>query len=101
MERLLEFDPASFRKHFAKDPFEIRHRLHDHPLFSLEAVAELADNMPKHYTGRIAASASRVMLWEVEQVPAYRELIDACLDELQACVQDTCGPLGERMVRAF
>ena len=130
MERLLEFDPASFRAHFAKDPFEIRHRLHDHPLFSLEAVAELADKMPKHYTGRIAAdlpvawgepdriprgvdekpgevvrgisaSASRVMLWEVERMPAYRELIDACLDELQACVQDTCGPLGERMVRAF
>jgi hypothetical protein len=41
------------------------------------------------------------MLWEVEQMPAYRELIDACLDELQASVQDTWGPLGERMVRAF
>jgi hypothetical protein len=130
MERLLEFDPASFREHFAKEPFEVRHRLHDHSLFSMEAVAELADKMPSQYTGRIAAelpvawgerdriprgvdeepgevvrnissSASRVMLWEIEQMPAYRELIDACLDELQACVQDTWGPLVDRMVRAF
>jgi hypothetical protein len=130
MEGLLEFDRSSFREHFARDAFEVRHRLQDHPLFSLEGMAELANKMPGHYTGRIAAdlpvawgeadhiprgvddkpgevvrdisaSASRVMLWEIEQMPAYRVLIDACLDELQTCVEDAWGPLGHRMVRAF
>ncbi len=130
MEGLLEFDRASFRKHFGRDPFQVRHQLHEHPLFSLESVAQLANKMPGQYTGRIeghlpvawgqpdriprdvdeqpgevirsiTASASRVMLWEVEQVPEYGELTGGCLDELQACVQDTCGPLGHRMVRAF
>lgn len=130
MERLLEFDQAQFREAFAKAPFEIRHRLHEHPLFSMDAVAELANQMPSHYTGRIAAelpvawgepdriprgvdaqpgevirqisaNASRVMLWEVEQMPEYGQLIDAVVDELQACVQDIWGHLGHRMVRAF
>ena len=130
MEGLFDFDQASFREHFAREAFEIRHRIHEHSLFSMDSVAQLADKMPSHYTGRIQAalpvewgepdriprgvdekpgdvvrnitgSASRVMLWEVEQMPADRQLIDACLDELQACVRDIWGPLGHRMVRAF
>ncbi len=130
MEQLLEFDATSFREHFTRDPFEVRHRVHEHPLLTFDAVAELADAMPSQSTGRltgqlpfawgeadciprgvdprpgevvrsISTEATRLMLWEIEQMPAYREIIDACLDQLEACVENRSGKLGSRMVRMF
>ena len=68
MAELLEFDRSGFREHFAKSPFEVRHRLHEHPLFRMEAVAELANKMPAHYTGRIAGQLP-VAWGEPDRIP--------------------------------
>src|SRR5205823_1518352 len=59
------------------------------------------DAEPADVVRNITSNASRLMLWEIEQLPAYRELIDSCLDQLEASVLDLCGDLRERMVRMF
>ena len=130
VEKLLQLDEAKFQEGFSREPIEVHHRLHDHPFFTLEAIAELADALPRDLTGRLSGSlpvawgeaddiprgaeerpgdvvrtiqenASRLMLWEIEQKPEYRALTNACLDEVQACVANQSGPLGQRMVRMF
>src|SRR5438874_12664443 len=90
------------------------------PIFTFEAIAELADALPRDLTGRLSGglpvawgeaddiprgaeerpgdvvrtiqeNASRLMLWEIEQKPEYRALTNACLDELQACIANQSG----------
>ena len=130
MEKLLELDEPTVRTHFGREPFEVRHRVHEHPLLTFGAVADLADALPRQSTGRlrgdlplawgerdqiprgvdpepgevvktIEGTATRLMLWEIEQIPAYREIITSCLDQLEDCVVDTAGRLRRRMVRMF
>jgi Cupin superfamily protein len=130
MGNLLQLDETKFQERFDREPIEVHHRLHDHPLFTFEAIAELADALPRDLTGRLGGSlpvawgeaddiprggeerpgdvvraieenASRLMLWEIEQKPEYRALTNGCLDELQACVANQSGPLRRRMVRMF
>jgi hypothetical protein len=130
MEKLLELDEPMVRRLFGHEPFQVRHRVHEHPLLTFGAVADLADALPRQSTGRlrgdlpvawgerdaiprgvdpqpgevvktIDTSTTRLMLWEIEQIPEYRELIDQCLDQFQSCVVDIAGPLRRRMVRMF
>ena len=43
---LLELDTTHFAKDFNLRPFSVRHRLVDHPAFTLERLVELARRMP-------------------------------------------------------
>ena len=43
---LVELDPATVEQRFGRSAFVVQHRLQDHPLTQLEALAELADSLP-------------------------------------------------------
>ncbi|MFO1185385.1 MAG: transcriptional regulator [Bauldia sp.] len=103
--RLLSFDLAAGRT-FPDVPFRTRHRLADHPLLSLRALAELAgqidrdrveynsgrlnpnqppdqtpgvDLEPADVVRQIETAGAWMVLKRVETIPPYRELIEACL----------------------
>jgi hypothetical protein len=107
---LLEIDAERFRENFDRRPFLIGHRLAAHPLFSLPRLVELARELPADCveynagnlgvnqdpaltpkTGlsveetirRIEECGSWMVLKYVERVPAYRDLLEACLAEFR------------------
>lgn len=107
---LLSIDAAAFRAGFDQAPFRIQHRLTDHPLFALERLIQLATQLPpasvEYNAGsvpigvdpaktpmnglsvnetleRIATCKSWMALKNVEQVPEYQALLDACLAEVR------------------
>ena len=59
MGRHLDFDLDEARTGFGRAPFSVRHTLSDHPLFALDALAELADRLPpdavEHNLGSVGA----------------------------------------------
>jgi hypothetical protein len=110
MTRLLEIDQETFRKNFNHKPFLVKHRLVDHPLFSLPRLIELSRSLPEHFvkynrgnlplnqnidqaprTGlsieetirRIEEHQSWMVLRYVQNDPEYRACIDQLLDEIQ------------------
>lgn len=106
----LALDPAVFRAQFNRRPFEVRHRLSDHPAFTLPRLILLAQRLPSTdveynagdlpltmdptLTPRTGLSIEEtirriedcgswlVMKW-VERDPAYHALLNECLDEIQ------------------
>jgi hypothetical protein len=122
MARLLEIKPTSFAAAFAKRSVAVRHALVGHPLFTLEAIAELADRLPPESVRRergdlpvvnrgyvdvgegppsatildIERTGCRVSLRDIQQVPEYARLIDECLDEAEAVVSDREGGMRRR-----
>lgn len=107
----LALDPASFHDHFDRAPFVIGHRLADHKLFSLESLIDLSKRLPpgnvEYNAGDLPVSIdpkqtprtglsieetirqietcrSWLVLKNVETDPRYGELLDDCLDEVQA-----------------
>src|SRR5262249_33855360 len=107
---LLQIDHEAFKANFGRTPFKIRHNLADHPILTIPALIELSKKLPPHhvkfnsgeipvgtrlYTGtqtglsavetldRIEEAKSWMVLKYVEADPAYRELMDACLNEVQ------------------
>lgn len=108
--RLLELDRATFISKFNREPFTIRHRLADHPLFALPRLIELARRLPAEHvsynsgdvpittglykgpqTGlsieetirQIEQCRSWMVLKFVEDDAEYRSLLDGCLDEIR------------------
>ena len=104
---LLELDKATFASKFNREPFTVRHRLADHPLFALPRLIELARRLPAEHvsynsgdvpvttglykgpqTGlsieetirQIEQCRSWMVLKYVEGDPEYRQLLDDCLD---------------------
>jgi len=124
---LLEIDPPAFADGFARRPFGVRHSLVDHPLLMPDAIAELADAMPiaaveRHRSdlplvlpdgapeldGRPSDSVRELdtgrvwmVLWNIEQVPEYKGLLDACLDEVEQLVGDRHGGMRDRKAYLF
>jgi len=112
---LVRADPRAFAAYFDRKPFYVDHALAAHPAFSLERLVELARALPEPFVewnagevavGRAEASPrnglsaeetvrriseckSWLVLKRVEQSPAYRALLHACLDSL--------GPLAPAM----
>jgi hypothetical protein len=110
MGRYLDVDAASYQGAFALRSIALRHNLADHPLFRLEAIAELADRLAPDQVrrersdlplddrgyvdvGRGAASESvlgiahngfRISLREIQDDPVYGPLIHECHTELAA-----------------
>lgn len=110
MTELLDLDPVEFRQKFNSSAFRIRHSLAGHGLFSLPRLAELAAELPaasvEYNAGnvpvdldpsatpgnglspdetvrRIEECQSWLVLKNVERVPAYGELLEACLAEVR------------------
>jgi Cupin superfamily protein len=110
MGSLLEIDAPAFSDAFARRSVAVNHRLVDHPLFSLEAIAQLADRLPADAVRRergnlplvnrdgyvdvgqgppsatildIERNGFRVSLRDIQRDPAYKRLIDECLDEVE------------------
>jgi hypothetical protein len=121
-EPLLRIDGPGFAQAFAERPFAVEHMLVGHPLLTLEGIAELADTLPRSAIERhradlplivpggapelegrpsdtvrgIATNNCWMVLWNVEQVPAWRKLLHDCLDEVAARVGDRDGGMLQR-----
>jgi hypothetical protein len=106
---LLEIDPQAFQEGFGREPLGVRHTLADHPLLTLDAIAELADSLSLRSIERHSANLPVVMpggadpvsgkpsetvrniehngcwmvLWYIEQSPAYANLLRECLDDVK------------------
>lgn len=105
---LLRFDAHELRAKFDRQAFPIAHALADHPLLQLPQLIELSTRLPiesvEYNSGDlpinqdpattprtgftieqtlrdIERAGSWMALKNVEQDPAYRQLLDACLDE--------------------
>lgn len=110
------------------EPFRLRHGLADHPLFEIDALAELADFLPErlveHHVGDVPTylpegGASRLdlppgeiarsietngcwmVLQNVERHPSYRALLDEILDEVEPLVPPAQAPMSRRVGFVF
>lgn len=108
--QVMDLDPEAFKRNFNRNAFTVRHHLADHPLFALPRLIELSQTLPESQveynsgdvpisqdpsktprTGlsieetlkRIEEHRSWLVLKNVERDPAYKALLDACLDEIQ------------------
>lgn len=119
---LLSIEGTGFTAAFAERPFPVAHSLVDHPLLTLEGIAELADALPRSCIERHRADLPLVMpggaedldgrpsdtvrnietnntwmvLWYVEQDPAWRRLLHDCLDDVEAQVRGRDGGMLQR-----
>jgi hypothetical protein len=119
---LLSIEGTGFTAAFAEHPFPVAHSLVDHPLLTLEGIAELADALPRSCIERHRADLPLVMpggaedldgrpsdtvrnietnntwmvLWYVEQDPAWRRLLHDCLDDVEAQVRGRDGGMLQR-----
>lgn len=107
---LAPIDAELFRTHFNRRPFKIGHFLADDPRLTIERLVELADRLPaesvEYNAGnlpvsqdpsrtprnglspeetirRIADCQSWLVLKNVERVPEYGAILDACLDQVR------------------
>jgi len=121
--RIVDIDPAGFADAFARRSIAVRHGLADHPLFTIDAIAELADGLPPESVRRemgnlplanygkyvdvgegppsetirnVERTGTRVSLRDIQQAPEYAELIDECLDEVQELVAERQGGVTQR-----
>src|SRR6266540_1706214 len=111
--RLMRLEGTEFAEAFRRrEPVGFGHLLQDHPLLTLEGIAELADALPRdsviHDTAdqnllvpeggpprgaldrpgdvirHLDENRSWLTLLNIEQHPDYAQLLNACLDEVQA-----------------
>lgn len=107
---LLEWDSAEFDRCFNRQPFLIRHKLRENPLFNVERLLQLAQDLPEsdiEYNAgslpinqdpnltprnglsvadtvrRIKECKSWMVLKHVENDPAYGKVLDDCLAEVR------------------
>jgi len=119
MTRLLLIDSGALAGAFASEPLSVRHELTAHALLTVEALAELADSLPaekvEHNTGKLPAvlfgdapivdlqpgeiargietNGCWMVLKNIEQLPAYCELLNTALDEVEPLVRDREGSM--------
>ena len=123
MGNLLEIESSTFSDAFASRSIAVGHGLVDHPLFTLDAIAELADRLPldavrrergnlplvnrEGYVdiGEGAPSATirdverngfRISLRDIQQDRQYSDLINECLDEVERILKDREGGMRRR-----
>ncbi len=110
---LLDIEASAFADAFARRSIAVRHGLVDHPLFTLDAIAELADRLPVECVRRergnlplvnrdgyvdvgqgppsatirdVERNGFRISLRDIQQAPEYAQLIEECLDEVSRVV---------------
>jgi len=112
-DSLVHIDAEQFADAFARRSILVQHSLVDHPLFRLEAIAELADRLPPQSVRRergqlpigdahvyldvgegppsatvldVEHNGFRISLRDIQQVPAYAEIVNECLDQVEPLV---------------
>jgi hypothetical protein len=110
---LVRIDAEAFADAFARHSVLVEHSLPDHPLFTIEAIAELADRLPSQSVRRehghlpiadshgyvdvgegppsasildVERNGFRISLRDIQQIPEYAEVVNACLDEVEPLV---------------
>ncbi len=123
MGSMLDIDASAFSDAFARRSIAVSHGLVDHPLFSLDAIAELADRLPLDSVRRergdlplvnrsgyvdigegppsatirdVEQNGFRISLRDIQQDPQYAALIDECLDEVDEILGDREGGMRRR-----
>jgi hypothetical protein len=123
MGSLLDIDGPEFSNAFARRSIAVRHALVDHPLFTLDAIAELADRLPPDAVRRergnlplvnrdgyvdvgegppsatirdVERNGFRISLRDIQQDPQYSALINECLDEVERILRDREGGMRRR-----
>ena len=123
MGSLLDIEASVFSDAFARRSIAVDHRLVDHPLFSLDAIAELADRLPPDSVRRergnlplvnregyvdigegppsatirdIERNGFRVSLRDIQQDAEYSRLIGECLDEVESILGPREGGMRRR-----
>jgi hypothetical protein len=123
MGSLLDIDSSAFSDAFAWRSIAVGHGLVDHPLFTLDAMAELADRLPPDCVRRergnlplvnregyvdigegppsatirdVERNGFRISLRDVQQDPQYGALINECLDEVEGILGDREGGMRRR-----
>jgi len=120
--RLLQLPAARFTRAVGKSELGVLHSLANHPLLTLDALARLADTLPPHAIERhsavqpllapggaadvggvpsetvrgIATNGCWMVLWNLEQSPEYRALLDAILEQAAPLIPRREGPMGRR-----
>jgi hypothetical protein len=123
MGSLLHIDGSTFNEVFARRSIAVRHDLVDHPLFTLDAMAELADRLPPDAVRRergnlplvnrdgyvdvgegppsatirdVERNGFRISLRDIQQDPQYSALINECLDEVERVLGEREGGMRRR-----
>ncbi len=125
--QLLDIEEGKFARYFSERAFAVRHDLADHPLLTLEAMAELADRLPLKSIERhradlpllspgqpaelegppsetvreLESGNAWMVMWYIEQVPEYRALLDECLDQVEGYVGNRHGGMRYRKAYLF
>jgi hypothetical protein len=122
--QIFQIDAESFADAFARRSVTVHHELVDHPLFTIDAIAELADRLPSESVrreqgnlplansgfgyvevgegppsesiGDVERTGVRITLRDIQQVREYAELINECLDEVEELVSDREGGMTRR-----
>ena len=122
--QFFQIDAESFADAFARRSVAVHHELAGHPLFSMDAIAELADRLPPQSVRReqgnlplansgfgyvevgqgppsqsiheVEQTGQRITLRDIQQAPEYAELINECLDEVADLVHDREGGMTRR-----
>lgn len=111
---------SAFAAYYPEQPHKLMHRLADHPLMTLDALATMAEalpaasveynlsNLPVGLNGAkaagnglgigetirgIAQTGSWAALKNIEQVPAYRDLLMGLLEELRPTIESKTGAM--------
>jgi hypothetical protein len=123
MGSLLDIDSSTFSDAFAWRSIAVGHGLVDHPLFTLDAIAELADRLPPDSVRRergnlplvnrdgyvdvgegrpsatirdVERNGFRISLRDIQQDAQYAQLINECLDEVEGILKDREGGMRRR-----
>jgi len=122
--KVFDIDAAVFADVFARKSMAVHHELADHPLFTIDAIAELADTLPPESVRRergdlplansgfgyeevgqgppsesirtVEENGFRITLRDIQQSPEYAEVINECLDEVAGLVEDREGGMTRR-----
>ncbi len=125
-DTLLELNGREFTGAFGQAPLAVEHRLADHPLMRLDAIADLADvfpgrierhrgdqslvvpggapdldDSPSAMVRGIESNGCWMVFWYIEQVPEYRQLLDECVDQAEALLPAGTGPAIQREAFLF
>ncbi len=129
MTPLIDIDPSSYTSAFGRRPLGVTHNLQGHPLLGLEALADLADQLPESRIeenqigvdlvlpgggkprggvtapGQLVRNIERngrwIVLWNVEYEPSYRSLLDQALDPVQEVIDGREGGMCRREAFVF
>ena len=126
-QQLLTIEEDRFAQCFSSQAFAVGHELADHPLLTLDAMAELADRLPLKSIERhradlpllspgqppelegppsetvrqLESGNAWMVMWYIEQVPEYRVLLDECLDQVETYVGERHGGMRYRKAYLF